>query len=77
MRNYPTYFLADQRYLKIHDLRHERPVCDIETILHAHQDRPYEDRIIAMALGYCLCPHCNRSIVVEAEKELMEAHSKS
>ena len=49
---------ASPSKLEVHDLDNERDVCQIDEIIRAGHERPFESRAAAKAEGYDNCAHC-------------------
>jgi hypothetical protein len=54
-------YLGDRGAATVHDLDHEKRVCEIDDIIASGRDVPFPELGAAEAEGYEPCAHCCRS----------------
>jgi hypothetical protein len=51
-------YLGNVHHMHVHDLDNEKGDCEIDKIMRAGDDRPFNDLATAGAQGYRKCKHC-------------------
>ncbi|MDQ3816250.1 MAG: hypothetical protein M3362_01000 [Acidobacteriota bacterium] len=51
-------YLANTNKMEVHDLDNEKTNCQIDEIIRAGHDRPYNSQSAANAAGYDNCAYC-------------------
>ena len=51
-------YLANAAKKTVHDLRNEKPACQIERLVRAGHDKPFKSLPAAHLQGYQGCVHC-------------------
>jgi hypothetical protein len=51
-------YLANTNKMEVHDLDNEKTNCQIDEIIRADHDRPYNSQSAANSAGYDNCAYC-------------------